>query len=155
MIHPMPTAALSLEQFIPYRLSIASNAVSGLIATTYEALFGLRVPEWRLIAVLAEREAGTQQALGAATRMDKVTVSRAAHALVTRGLLERAPNVQDARSHLLRLSAAGWRLYREVAPKALEMEAALFSSFSAAERRALMTLLARIDDAATAMARTA
>ena len=151
----MPAPALTLEQFIPYRLSIASNAVSGLIATTYEALFGLRVPEWRLVAVLGEREAGTQQALGVVTRMDKVTVSRAAHALVARGLVERAPNAQDARSHLLRLTAAGRRLYREVAPKALEMEAHLFGGFSPAEREALMSLLARIDAAATALAQRA
>ncbi len=149
----MPATSLSLDRFVPYRLSIASNAVSELIATAYEALFGLRIPEWRLIAVLAEREADTQQSLGGVTRMDKVTVSRAARALVSRGLVTRTPNPQDARSHLLRLSPAGRRLYREVAPKALEIEARVFASFSPAERAALLGLLARVDEAATAIAR--
>ena len=45
---------LKLDHFLPYRLSIASNRVSAAIASTYQALFGLKIPEWRLIAVIAE-----------------------------------------------------------------------------------------------------
>lgn len=82
---------LKLDEFLPYRLSIASNRVSSAIATAYQSLFGLRIPEWRLIAVIAESDGLTQQALGVATRMDKVTVSRAAIALVDRGLVQRQP----------------------------------------------------------------
>ena len=81
------TARLVLDDFIPYRLSVASNSVSDAIASAYEALFGLTIPEWRLVAVIAESEGITQQAIGAAPRLDKVTVSRAALALERR-LLE-------------------------------------------------------------------
>ena len=77
-----PAPSLVLADFIPYRLSVTSNLVSDSIARTYEALFGLTIPEWRLIAVIAETGGITQQAIGRATRMDKVTVSRAAIALV-------------------------------------------------------------------------
>ncbi|MGL4312535.1 MAG: MarR family winged helix-turn-helix transcriptional regulator, partial [Sphingomonas sp.] len=112
---------LQLDQFLPYRLSIASNRASAAVATAYQALFGLKIPEWRLIAVIAEGEGLTQQALGARTQMDKVTVSRAAIALVERGLVERRANPADQRSHLLTLSRAGRALYDDVAPKALEL----------------------------------
>ena len=47
------TATLKLDAFLPYRLSVASNRVSGTIAGAYQARFGLRIPEWRLLTVLA------------------------------------------------------------------------------------------------------
>src|SRR6478735_8865586 len=95
---------LVLDDFIPYRLSVTSNLVSDTIARTYESLYGLSIPQWRLITVLAENPGVTQQAIGLRTRMDKVTVSRAAIALVERGLLGRSANVDDRRSHLLELT---------------------------------------------------
>lgn len=145
-------STLRLDQFLPYRLSIVSNRVSDAIADTYRALFGLRIPEWRLIAVLAESEGLTQGALGQRTRMDKVTVSRAAIALSERGLIARTPNPGDQRSHLLALSPAGRELYAEVAPKALEIEARVFGILSAAEAAALRDMLDRIEAATDAVA---
>jgi DNA-binding MarR family transcriptional regulator len=145
----MPT--LKLDDFLPYRLSIASNRVSSAIATAYQALFGLKIPEWRLIAVIAEGEGMTQQALSAATRMDKVTVSRAAIALVERGLIARRPNPDDQRSHLLSLTAAGQDLYESVAPKALELEARIFAGFGAKELGAFRAVLDRLEASAAAL----
>ena len=139
---------LKLDRFLPYRLSIASNRVSAAIASTYQALFGLKIPEWRLIAVIAEGEGATQQALGVATRMDKVTVSRAAATLVERGLLERQPNPGDQRSHLLVLTETGRALYEDVAPKALELEAEVFAGFSAKEIASFAAMLERIEASA-------
>ena len=48
---------LRLQDFLPYRLSVAANAVSRLIARAYERQFGLKNPQWRLLAVLAEEGA--------------------------------------------------------------------------------------------------
>jgi DNA-binding MarR family transcriptional regulator len=144
----MAKRKLLLDAFLPYRLSFTSNAVSEAIARAYEALFGLKIPEWRLIAVIAEHRGITQQAIGLRTRMDKVTVSRAAIALTERGLVERRPNPQDQRSHLLVLSKSGRVLYAEVVPKALELEARIFGGFDAAEITAFVEMLRRIDAAA-------
>lgn len=142
--------ALKLNDFLPYRMSIASNAVSDAVATAYRNLFGLRIPEWRLVAVLAEGGAMSQQALCGRTRMDKVTVSRAAIGLVERGLIARAANPTDQRSHLVALTPEGWQLYEQVAPKALELERRLFERFSEEEKALLSAMLARIEAAATA-----
>lgn len=144
---------LNLDAFLPYRLSIASNLVSDAIASTYRALFGLRIPEWRLIAIIAESEGMTQQALGVATRMDKVAVSRAALALAARGLVERRPNPEDQRSHLLSLTASGRALYEQVAPKALEMEARIFAEFDAGELETFAAMLDRLEAATSAFER--
>lgn len=142
---------LKLDAFLPYRLSIASNRVSSAVATAYQALFALKIPEWRLIAVIAEGQAMTQQALGAATQMDKVTVSRAAIALVDRGLVKRAPNPDDQRSHLLSLSREGQALYDSVVPKALALEAEIFVGFSSDEVAQFAAMLARIEAAAASL----
>lgn len=142
------TNHLVLDQFLPYRLSVTSNLVSDRIARTYVSLFGLTIPEWRLIAVIAEVEAVTQADIGERTRMDKVTVSRAAIALVERGLLARAPNPGDKRSHHLSLTPSGRDLYASVAPKALELERTIFSRFSEKELGDFVAMLRRIDAAA-------
>jgi len=142
----MPDSALRLDGYLPYRLSVASNAVSRLIARAYEDRFGLTIPQWRLIAVLAEDGPLTQQAIGARTVMDKVTVSRATQGLVKRRLVERAPHDADGRSHHLALSKAGERLYGEISPVALEYEARLLREFdpaAVAELKRVLLLLER------------
>jgi DNA-binding MarR family transcriptional regulator len=138
---------LKLADFLPYRLSVASNAVSDRVAAVYRARFGLKVPEWRVLAVVAERGRATQAALVAATQMDKMTVSRAVTALVARRLLVRAP-AGDRRTLELNLTAEGLALHADIAPLALDIEAALLSGFSEAERRQLMALLARLETCA-------
>ena len=144
-ISRMTAAKLQLDHFIPYQMSITSNLVSGVIASTYHALFGLNVPEWRLIAVIGERDGFTQQAICKRTRMDKMTVSRTAAALVERGLIERIPNPGDRRSRLLVLSADGRRLYDQVAPQALAFERRIFGGFSREELDRFVDMLRRID----------
>lgn len=147
----MADARLVLDDFIPYRLSVTSNLVSDSIARAYESLFGLTIPEWRLVAVVAETGGITQQAIGAKTLMDKVTVSRAAIALVDRGLLARRANAEDRRSHLLELTDAGRDLYAAVTPKALDLERRIFSAFEPAEVARFMDMLRRIESVTQAM----
>lgn len=149
----MAAKRLALDDFIPYRLSITSNLVSDTIARTYESLFGLTIPEWRLIAVIAETGGITQQAIGAKTLMDKVTVSRAAIALVDRGLLARQANPEDRRSHLLELTEAGHDLYAAVAPKALDLESRIFAAFDPGEVAQFMDMLRRIEAVTIAIGR--
>jgi DNA-binding MarR family transcriptional regulator len=139
---------LKLDGFIPYRLSFTSNLVSDSIAATYEALFGINIPEWRVVAWVAEAGSITQQDICDRTRMDKTSVSRAAISLTQRGLLERRANAQDRRSRLLVLTPAGEELYAAIAPKALELERKIFSSFDPEEIAAFKSMLLRIDAAA-------
>ena len=139
---------LELDAYLPYRLSVASNAVSGLIARAYQDRFGLSVPQWRLICVLAEDGGLTQGQLVARTVMDKVTVSRAAQGLLTRHLVGRSDHHADGRSHVLTLTAAGASLYAEISPLALAYEAALIAGLAPDEVALLKRLLTRLQSAA-------
>jgi DNA-binding MarR family transcriptional regulator len=141
---------ISLDGFLPYRLSVASNAVSGRIARTYQERFGLTVPEWRIVTVLAEHPRSTPLDLSRATRMDKIKVSRAAKQLLLRLLAQAEPNPRDRRSHFLTLTDQGWDLYGRIAPIALELERELLARLTSEERATLEALLRRIETAASA-----
>ncbi|HEX6859623.1 MAG TPA: MarR family winged helix-turn-helix transcriptional regulator [Caulobacteraceae bacterium] len=148
---PRKTEGLILDDYMPYRLSVSSNAVSRLIARAYEDRFGLSVPQWRLMAVLAEKPM-TQQQIVARTAMDKVTVSRAAQGLLTRHLVTRTAHEADGRSHILTLSEQGRALHAEIAPMALAYEAALLSGLTPPEIETLKRLLMRLESAAHRLA---
>lgn len=135
---------LKLAEFLPYQLSITSNAVSDLIARAYRGRFALKIPEWRLMAVLGEVASATQRELVAATAMDKVTVNRASKALEDRGLIGRAPNVADGRSHHLALTDTGRELYDQIVPLALSVEAELEQILGSGEAKALEAMLAQL-----------
>jgi len=136
---------LKLSEYLPYRLSVASNEVSRLIAESYEDRFGLKIPEWRVLAVLAEFNAHTQAEIVAKTAMDKVTVSRAVAGLVARDLVRRSINEADGRSQIVELTRAGKRLFDDIAPLARDYEARLLDGFSPREIDSLKTLLQRIE----------
>ncbi|MEE4199828.1 MarR family winged helix-turn-helix transcriptional regulator [Erythrobacter sp.] len=140
----------ALSGFLPYQLSMASNAVSALIAERYRKRFGLKVTEWRVMAVLGDGagarrgEPLTQRDLTAATLMDKVAVNRACKVLEDRGLVERTQNERDGRSHLLGLTEEGRAIYREVMPLAKATERELFEGFDPDEQASLRAMLERM-----------
>ena len=142
-----------LDEFLPYQLSTASNAVSDLIASEYKSRFGLKIPEWRVMAVLGTRGASTQRHLVEATLMDKVTVNRAVKNLVDRALLDRSPNSADGRSHHLLLSSTGRDLYSQILPAAQAMDKKIMAVLSEEEKAELSAMLAKIKESADTIAR--
>jgi len=146
-------AALLLDRFVPYRLAILSNLVSGAIARAYQARFGITIPEWRVIAVLGLGEALSANQVGARTEMDKVQVSRAVRRLLQLGYVSRAFERADRRRSRLSLSRKGERVYADVVPFALATERALLDALSADEKLRLDSLLAKLTARATGMNR--
>ena len=147
----MVKSKLTLAEFLPYQLSITSNAVSDLIARAYRGKFALKIPEWRLMAVLGEVASATQRELVLATAMDKVTVNRASKALEERELIGRAPNMADGRSHHLTLTTTGRELYDQIVPMALSIEAQLATVLGSGEAKALEAMLAKLRSQAAAL----
>jgi DNA-binding MarR family transcriptional regulator len=132
---------LHLDQFLPYRLSVLSNTVSSAIAAAYFRNFGLSIPEWRVMAVLAASPDLSAAEVTARTAMDKVAVSRAVAALLAAGRVRRTTARTDRRRTQLALTAAGIRVYADVVPMALEYERALVAPLSRRDRAHLDRLL--------------
>src|ERR1700733_3544594 len=105
-----------LEDFLPFRLSVAAESVSHLIARHHLAHSDLAMPEWRLLAAVGRFGVLSPTAAGERTAMDKVKVSRAAAGLVARGLLRQTKDPEDGRGRLLRLTRKGAPVHQGVVP---------------------------------------
>jgi DNA-binding MarR family transcriptional regulator len=139
---------LVLEDFLPYRLSVLSNLVSGALAEAYSRRYRLSVPEWRVMAVLGRFPGLSAAEVAERTAMDKVAVSRAVGRLLESGRVRRETADDDRRRSVLELTAEGQRLYRRITPVILEYEAALLAGLDARERRLLGGLLDRLHERA-------
>lgn len=137
-------APLALNGFLPYRLSVLANTVSGAIAQLYAERFDLTIPEWRVMAVLGAFAPLSAGEVAARAAMDKVSVSRAVARLMRRGRLDRQLDPADRRRSLLRLSAEGGRIHGEIAPLARSVEARLLAALEPGERRVLDALLDKL-----------
>jgi len=137
---------LKLKDFLPYKLSILSNRISGAIANAYQDRFGLTIPEWRVMAIVADSPGLSAGDVAERSEMDKVAVSRAVARLVESGRLERHLADDDKRRSELSLSDDGNRIYAEVVPIAKAYEAAVLSHLNDEERARLDELLDKLDE---------
>jgi len=136
--------AFRLEDFLPYRLSVAANRVSRMFARRYSEAFGLSIPEWRVLAIVGRFGTLSPTAVGESTAMDKVKVSRAAASLVARGLLKQTHDPEDGRGRLLRLTRKGAAVHDGMVPLACELEEQLAEGLSRAEWGALLKALDKL-----------
>jgi DNA-binding MarR family transcriptional regulator len=140
-LKPPRTDTIDLDRFLPYRLSVLTNLVSSAIADAYQRRFGLGIPEWRVLAVLARYPGLSATEVAERTRMDAVAVSRAVARLLAAGRLRRNVSRDDRRRSVLAVSAAGAAVYREIAPLALGYERELLAALGTVERAALDRVL--------------
>ena len=109
---------LELSSFFPYRLSVLSNRVSRGIAALYGERFNLSLPEWRVMAIVAEFPDSSAATVAEKTAMDKVAVSRAVKGLMAQGRIERHMSPDDLRRSVLALSKNGQEIYERIVPLA-------------------------------------
>lgn len=150
---PSEGRILELERFLPYRLSVLSNTISKSIARLYADRFGITIPEWRIIAVLARFGPGSAADICGTTAMDKVQVSRALQRLTDAKLASRTIDKADRRRAVVDLTAKGRAVYDEIVPLALSREAVLLDGLSTAERSQLDTILTKLAIRADGLAR--
>lgn len=146
MSDPSP---LRLSTFLPFRLSVLSNAISQRIAQLYDREFGLSVWQWRVMAVTADTPGISATEIGQRTQMDKVAVSRAVAGLIEMGFLERRPSADDARRANLYLTKAGADIYELIVPLAKAEEARLVSALDGEEQMELARLMGKLARAAS------
>ena len=150
-MEPMPPSShdpeLKLDRFMPYLLNVLAHRVSRNLAQTYEARFEISIPEWRLLAHLAESDRISVREVFQRVDMDKAKISRAASSLVGRGLVEKRTSENDRRLVEMRLTEAGTELFRQIKPLALEYERQLLSRLSEPEQQALAQIVSKLLEA--------
>jgi DNA-binding MarR family transcriptional regulator len=167
--------AISLQEFLPYRLVNLAQRISANFAEVYQSEFNLTMPEWRVLVHLAEHthldkqravnehnstngkvneitNETANEKLGISAKeltiqasMDKSTVSRAVKLMLNKGYISKLPQVTDKRAYTLKLTTLGSSLYQTIAPKALAWETRLLEVLNTAEYQTLMRVLAKLD----------
>lgn len=134
-----------LENFMPYRLSVISLAISHSIANLYSDRFNIGIMEWRAIAVLGNYKSMSANQICERTNMDKVQVSRALSSLTNAKLVLRKTDKMDKRKSVLRLSAKGLNVYKQIVPLALSWEQEFLSALNAKEKVQFNSLLKKLE----------
>jgi DNA-binding MarR family transcriptional regulator len=124
--------AFDLNEFLPYQLAVAAAHVSRGFAELYRAEFGLSIPEWRVLAHLAQSGTVSVREIQARVDMDKSKVSRAAARLEAAGLIEKRAHGVDRRLLDMSLTPAGRDLIARIVPIALAYEATVLARLEGA-----------------------
>lgn len=140
---PAKATASALESHLGYAMRIVSNAVSHGFARKMEA-DGVTVAEWVLMRVLLDVDGLAPTAAAERMGMTKGAITKLAHRLVGKGLVERAADPGDRRAQTLALTPRGRALVPRLARRADENDAAFFGVLSAGDRRDLDRILRRI-----------
>ncbi|MEI8646476.1 MarR family winged helix-turn-helix transcriptional regulator [Pseudoalteromonas sp. Hal040] len=135
---------LDLQQFLPYSLTNISMQMSEQFSELYQQQFNLTVPQWRVIANLAQYGECSAKELCDMAQMDKSTVSRAVKSLLSRELIVAKANPTDKRASLLSLSAGGIALHEQIVPLANEWQARLVSGLDSQALQQFMDTLSTL-----------
>lgn len=121
-----------------------ADRISVSLSTIYVDDYGLTIPEWRVIANLAEHRVLNAKQIVEFTGMEKSKVSRAVKSLTARNVLTQQRAQDDNRAKHLALTPEGETLYSDIVPKVLDWENQLLEGLSAGEYRDLLYLLHKL-----------
>ena len=106
--------------------------------------FGLRVPEWRVLAALYSRKRSTMSELAELATIERTTFTRTVDRMQDAGWLERIEDAQDMRVTRLALTATGKRMFERIWPEVQRLNALALEGLSKAEIDSLMKILERM-----------
>ena len=141
-------ATQPLEGFLTYRLHLVNKLTDKHSGDAYAKDLGLAVGEARCLAAignaLSNKKSISVNDLAAAANLNKAQASRAAQALVARGLALKTSSDTDGRGVALSLTEAGLVLWQQVMQLIAARNEAIFGCLSAAEQKQLGKMLDRI-----------
>lgn len=140
-------AELRLEDFLSFRLSRLSTLIQREVTSKYLASAGLSLPDWRVLAGLAQHGALETPQLRRMNLMDKAAISRAVDSLIAQGYAERHADPTHAQRRIVSITPAGRRIVRKIMPVAQREHAALLRLLSVEERSMLDAALGKLTSA--------
>lgn len=143
-------AKAGLEQFLTYRMHVLNKLSDRGISERYQTKLDITLPEARVIASVGSFGPFSIMDLAKHANLDKSQASRAAEALIKRGLIAREPSAEDGRVVLISLTNEGRALFRKVMPIARKWNADLFACLDEAEKEAFGRALDKVVAAALA-----
>ena len=133
-----------LDEFLTYRLHQVNKLTDKASSDAYAQEFGLPVGEARCLAAIGHFAPLSVNQLAARANLDKAQASRAAQALVERGLVAKQASEADARGVVLQPTAAGRRLWARVMQLIARRNEEIFGCLTRTEQRQLAAMLDRV-----------
>ena len=137
-----------LEGFLTYRLHLVNKLTDKHSSDAYANELGLAVGEARCLAAignaLSNKKFVSVNDLAAGSNLNKAQASRAAQALVARGLALKTSSDTDGRGVALRLTEAGLALWQQVMQLIAKRNESIFGCLSEEEQVQLGKMLDKI-----------
>lgn len=132
-----------VRDYLLYLLAAASDGVS----TEFHAqvrLRGVRVPEWRILACLADRDGQMVTQLASLALMEQSRLTKIVDQMAEKKLVTRRSDQRDRRRVRVFLTARGRKLALELIEEARAHEAGIIDQISPAQAAVLKSVLAHI-----------
>lgn len=123
---------------------LLSNRITRAFYSEIEARFGVSLPEWRVIMMLARHPEMTAVEITTRWSMDKMTISRAIRRLEDAGRVRRIRHPEDRRSFTVSLTAEGRAFYDRVVPVANARYRAITACLDAEETASFRATLEKL-----------
>lgn len=104
----------SLPDLLSTRLLRLSNTLTLYSARRYRQQFGISVPEWRVMSIIASSDWMTARDISRVLATDKAWVGLSVKRLAKRGYLTRTADKQDSRRVLLSLTKQGKEMHDSI-----------------------------------------
>ena len=139
---------LTVNNFLTTVMSQVVNALRRSITLPYAQEFGLTVPEWRLLSLLAHAKSLPFAELVVQSTSDTALVSRTLRLLEKRGFVElRAEGSTPRKALTCSITPAGDALHARVIPMARRRQAEAIGVMTPEERRVVYRALKRVQQA--------
>lgn len=138
-----------VEDYLLYLLAAVSDRASAQFHAHARAT-GLRVPEWRVLACLANEDGAMVTRLASLSLLEQSRLTKIIDQMAERGLVSRHPDPQDARRVRVFLTQAGRSMAESLVADARDHEAKILDRLSPGDAQTikpiLRALLACLDD---------
>ena len=101
----------SITDLLSTRLLRLSNTLALYSSRRYRQQFGVTLPEWRVMSIVAARDGTTARDISRELATDKAWVGLSVKSLARRGFLTRSADKQDTRRVLLSLTRQGRQMH--------------------------------------------
>jgi DNA-binding MarR family transcriptional regulator len=105
---------MSITDLLSTRLLRLSNTLALYSSRRYRQQFGVTLPEWRVMSIIASRDGLSARDISRALATDKAWVGLSVKSLARRGYLTRASDAKDTRRVLLSLTRQGKQMHDQI-----------------------------------------
>lgn len=134
----------ALDQQIGFRLRLAMQRHTSIFFSYMD--FGLTQTQFAVLVRLWEDGASSQNELGRSAAIDSATILGVVQRLQSAGLISTQPHASDRRRRMVDLTARGRKSVEAAIVRAQVSNEETLAPLTAAERKTLISLLAKLSD---------